>query len=218
MELDQAVRGRRSIRVFLDKPVSKEAVARILEVSRWAPSGINLQPWRVTAVTGEKRDELEAKLVAQVESSGAGAGARYAENLPEPIAKRRDDLLAGITKVLGQAGVSIQKLLSGSYRFYGAPVVIVVSYESWMGDGGTAAVAPFVTTALLVAHDMGLGTCWLGMPLAYPDVIRETLKIPQSQQLAAFVALGYPDRNSPINKFRSSRDDVDEFVTWIGFD
>ena len=218
MELQDGVRGRRSIRAFLDKPVEKEALTRLLETTLWAPSPVNIQPWEVTAVTGEKRDELEARLVERVMAGGGPPEKRYPDDVPADVLRRREALLDGITKVAQESGIDTQKLLFGSYRFYGAPVAVIVSYDKQIGEMAPVGIASFVTTMLLVAHDMGLGTCWLGMPLAYPDVIRETLDIPESQQLEAVVALGYPDPESGINTFRSSRDELDTFVKWVGFD
>ncbi|WP_234815037.1 nitroreductase family protein, partial [Noviherbaspirillum denitrificans] len=41
------MRGRRSVRAFLPEPVSRETVEEILAVARFAPSGTNIQPWKV---------------------------------------------------------------------------------------------------------------------------------------------------------------------------
>ena len=213
MELQDGVRSRRSIRAFLDTPVAKETLTRLL-----APSPVNIQPWEVTAATGEKRDELEARLVERVMAGGGLPEKRYPDDVPADVLRRREELLDGITKVAQESGIDTQKLLFGSYRFYGAPVAVIVSYDKQIGEMAPVGIASFVTTMLLVAHEMGLGTCWLGMPLAYPDVIRETLDIHESQQLEAVVALGYPDPESGINTFRSSRDELDTFVKWVGFD
>ncbi len=218
MEVQLAVGERRSIRAFLDRPVPKRMIESLLERSRWAPSAVNSQPWLVTVATGDKRQELETRLIERVKAGGESLEVRYPDNVPEYVRRRRAELLAGISRVAEESGIPVQELLFGSYRFYGAPVVIVVSYDSRMGDSTPAGVAAFVTTMLLVAYDMGLGTCWLGMPLAYPDIIYRTLEIPDSQKIAAVVALGYADPHSGINRFRSSRDDLDAFVTWIGFD
>jgi nitroreductase len=218
MMLEQAIRDRRSIRAFHDRPVSKETLVSLLETSRWAPSAVNNQPWLLTVATGDTRQQLEARLIERVKAGGESLEGRYPDNVPEEVLRRREELLAGIAKVGEESGIPVQELLLGSYRFYGAPVVIVVSYDSRLSDSTPAGVVAFVTTMLLAAHDIGLGTCWLGMPLAYPETIRGTLQIPDSQKIAAVVALGYPDPDSGINKFRSSRDHLDAFVTWIGFD
>jgi nitroreductase len=104
-------------------------------------------------------------------------------------------------------------VLLGSYQLYDAPVVLVVSHR-----GARADVSAFVTTMLLAAHDLGLGTCWLGYPLSESDLIREILDIPEEEHIRAVVALGYPDWDSPANGFRSSREEVGDFCRWVGFD
>jgi nitroreductase len=71
---------------------------------------------------------------------------------------------------------------------------------------------------LLAAHDLGLGTCWLGYPMSYADVIREVLDLPEEERVGAVVALGYPDPDSPANTYRSSRDELETFVRWVGFE
>lgn len=55
----EIIRGRRSVRKFQERPVEDEHVQAILEAGRWAPSGLNNQPWRVILVEDRsKADEL----------------------------------------------------------------------------------------------------------------------------------------------------------------
>ena len=56
--------GRRSVRAFLDRPVTRETIVGILEVARFAPSGGNLQPWHVDVVAGAPLAELKARVRA----------------------------------------------------------------------------------------------------------------------------------------------------------
>jgi nitroreductase len=215
METCEAIRSRSSIRAFLPQPVSREAIARVLEVSRWAPSGRNRQPWRVTVVTGAARDALVVRLLERARARHAEIGAMQGEP-PEVRAHwtRLRELFDRAAEALGQS--LWEFLMAGSYGFYGAPVVIVVASVS-SGHAG-AEVAPFITTLLLAAHDQGLGACWLGMPLAYPDIIREELGIPEEHKLAGALALGYADLASPANGFRSERAEVESFTRWVGFE
>jgi len=55
-----ALLSRRSIRKYTDEPVSREDITTILEAGRWAPSGLNNQPWRFMVITSD--DPRHAKL------------------------------------------------------------------------------------------------------------------------------------------------------------
>lgn len=63
MNVFQALLGRRSVRKFSERPVDVEDLRRILEAGRWAPSGLNNQPWRFLVVqTGDPRQAAVAGL------------------------------------------------------------------------------------------------------------------------------------------------------------
>lgn len=53
-----AIKRRRSIRVFLKKDISKEDVKTILEAARWAPSGLNNQPWNFLVLEKDKKNKI----------------------------------------------------------------------------------------------------------------------------------------------------------------
>ena len=61
METLDAIKTRRSAREFTDKKVSKETIEQILEAGRWAPSGMNNQPWRFIVVSDKKTKDLLSK-------------------------------------------------------------------------------------------------------------------------------------------------------------
>ncbi len=58
------LRSRRSVRAFRPKPLQRELVEEILEEAASAPSGANIQPWRVYVVSGGVKAELADALVA----------------------------------------------------------------------------------------------------------------------------------------------------------
>jgi len=57
MDFYEVVLKRRSTRKFKDDAVPPEALNRILEAGRWAPSAANLQPWRFIVVTSAEVKE-----------------------------------------------------------------------------------------------------------------------------------------------------------------
>jgi nitroreductase len=124
-------------------------------------------------------------------------------------------LRADFTQIAESLGQSLWEfIVLGSYRLYDAPVVMVVSHPGKRGSD----VSQFVTTMLIAAHDLGLGTCWLGYPLSYAHLIRQVLEIPEEERISAVVALGYPNPDSPANAYRSPRDGLETFVRWVGFE
>ena len=58
MEVTEAIRNRKSVRAFLKKPVPDEAITDILECARWAPSGVNSQPWHMAVLAGETKQQV----------------------------------------------------------------------------------------------------------------------------------------------------------------
>jgi hypothetical protein len=47
-------------------------------------------------------------------------------------------------------------------------------------------------------------------------VLRTALAVPPDFDLALLIALGYPDMDSPVNAFRSPREELGQMVQWIG--
>ena len=79
MELEQAMRERRSIRGFTDQPVSREMMEEILAVANLAPSSMNTQPWHFHVLTGAvleavRRGNTERMLAGVPPRRGGRAG------------------------------------------------------------------------------------------------------------------------------------------------
>ena len=91
MEVTEAIRNRKSTRAFLPKPVDKEIVTNILECARWAPSGVNSQPWQVVIASGETKQKLGTAL-AKCRAEGQPARQDYEyypTKVEEPYIARR---------------------------------------------------------------------------------------------------------------------------------
>src|SRR4029450_10692608 len=99
MNVSEAIEQRVSIRAFRPDPVPGTLVAEILERAARAPSGGNLQPWRVYALTGQPLAEFKA-LVAANPMGETPEYDVYPPNLWDPFRTRRfqngEDLYATI--------------------------------------------------------------------------------------------------------------------------
>ncbi len=92
--VDDAMIGRRSIRAYLDRPVEQAIVEDILDVARRAPSGTNMQPWKVYALSGQARRSLADRIVAAFDDPVQNAAhtdeyAYYPKEWASPYIERR---------------------------------------------------------------------------------------------------------------------------------
>ena len=63
LDVHTAIRDRRSVRAFLDKPVPAPLINEILDLARWAPSGVNTQPWKVAILGEATRKMIASKII-----------------------------------------------------------------------------------------------------------------------------------------------------------
>ena len=214
MDTHEALLNRRSIRKYLKEPVPKALVEKIMTAATWAPSGGNSQPWRFYVTMGAKRDEL---IQALIEATGPDAPSVEAyDEMAERVGKAVSEGLkqsdpADVTLLkLGEEAAELVRF--GSIRFYQAPVAIIVATPKTMGGSSSQSIGAAVQNVLLAAHAEGLATCWLGMPLRYKDEIIEVLGIPEDEVLITSICLGYPDKESSINKMVRARVPYEETV------
>ncbi len=221
MELREAIAKRRSIRAYKPDPVPREVLEDLLEAAVKAPSNSNIQPWHLYVVSGKKKSELDSLLTSCVEegrstsSALRDTGEDGDQGELTRLNRNRDELIRGLMQVLAQSKIPLEQFTKGSFRFYGAPVAIVVTMDRSQGEGVVLSVGAAVENLLLAAVDRGLGACWIALSVGYSREIRETLSIPDRERIITTVALGYPDETAPINSFKSSREPLGQRVRWI---
>jgi len=226
MDLVEAILSRKSIRAFKTDPVPRKVLEEILETAIRAPSWANTQPWEFFILGGERLQELKETL-----NNMAGEAPRpdipFLREFPEPYGTRRRNLGRKVLEVQGIDRKDREKRRRWHNRmtnFFDAPQAIIVGVDRsfyHMGDFlnvwalfSCGLVAMNIT---LLANHSGLGTCLEVAPVAYPDVIREVLEVPDSKLMVIGIAIGYPNWDNPVNQFRSERDPLDRIAHWYGF-
>ena len=105
MQLTDAIHSRISTRGFLNKPVPEATVRQILDLARHAPSGSNMQPWQVHAVSGKRLEEVTQKSLIFAEQNPIGSRKKEfqtpAENITQPYKGRRYAVGMGLYDALG---------------------------------------------------------------------------------------------------------------------
>ena len=216
MDLLKAIRERRSVRAFKSDPVPKERIEEVLKTAALAPSAINLQPWEFIVVAGEEKERLSRRLIKAYHEKQIPCSPGNVKPLPKSVGKRGAKTLGGMMPLFKEMEVDADQFINeGSCRFYGAPAAIVLCLDDSFSEARLVDIGIVLGYLLLAAHEFGLGTCPIGLITAYEDEVKELLNIPENKKVVISVALGYPDEKSPINRFKSAREDLDKMVRWI---
>ena len=224
MHVDDAIRSRKSVRRFLPTPVPFEVVRHILDVSARAPSGNNVQPWRVYAVAGEPR----ARLCDAIVEAAVGDPDRhqpeyayYPTQWVEPYLERRRRCGFGLYATLGIARddkVARERQMLRNYTFFDAPVGLFVTLDRRLNTGSFMDLGMFIQNIMVAARAQGLHTCAQAAFAWFHLVVRQHLPLRDEEILACGIAIGHEDTSAPENAFITERAPVEEFAHFAGFD
>jgi coenzyme F420-0:L-glutamate ligase/coenzyme F420-1:gamma-L-glutamate ligase len=181
--LYQIVRGRRSIRRYSERPVDQATVERLLTAATWAPSAHNRQPWRFAVIEDDNAKERLADAMNAVLRTDLAADGLPPDQIAAQAARRRARLTrAPILILLCMTMADMDDYPDHKRR-----------HAEWIM--ATQSVALAGQNLLLAAHAEGLGACWLCAPLFCPDIVRDTLGLPEDWEPQAFISLGWPDES-----------------------
>ena len=216
MDLIKAMNERKSIRAFRTEPVPKQTIEEILRLVVQAPSAINLQPWEFIVVTGEEKVRLSRRLLKAYHEKQISCSPGNVKPLPKTYGKRGAKTLAMMHPLFEEMGVDPDQYINeGSCNFYGAPAAILLCLDDSFPNARMVDIGIVLGYLVLAAYEFELGTCPIGLITAYEDEIKDLLNIPENKNVVISVALGYPDWDVLINRFKSRRDDLEKFVRWI---
>ncbi|MDX2275372.1 MAG: nitroreductase [Hyphomonadaceae bacterium] len=221
MQLDEALRARISVRAYTDQPVPEQLVRDILDVARWAPSGGNVQPWKVIAVAGAERDAVIAlaKEYARPREE-KNQFPPYPAPLWEPYRTRRfsngEDLYASV-EIPRDNKLGRLMQFARNFEFFGAPVGLFFIMDRRMGHTQWSHLGMFMQSIALAAVERGLSTCMQEAWGMVREPLAQHFALPPEEMIINGMALGYADAGAPINAMRRERAPVDEIATFKGF-
>ena len=214
MDVLKVIEERRSTRAFLEKPVDRDTLERLLDLATQAPSAINLQPWEFTVVSGEERKRLSRVLVKRMRERNISCGPGATNPLPEYFVERQRRLLDVMLPHLPEQTAFQDFINEGSCNFYGAPTAIIITIDGMFSSARLTDIGIVVGYLVLAAYALGLGTCPIGLITEFDDDIKEELSMPEDKRVVIAVAVGYGDAQAPINRPRSERAPLSDIVKW----
>lgn len=222
--IEEAILSRRSLRAFKPDPVPRETVERILALASRAPSGTNIQPWKVCVVGGEVRDRLARAMREEFLRVGEEGWKREYEYYPtkwrDPYLARRRKLgwdLYGLLGIKKGERDKTHRQHARNYLFFDAPVGLVITLERDLPVGAWLDTGMFLQNVMLAARAFGLDTCPQAAIASAHTVLRRSLAIPEAEIVVCGMSLGYARADAVENTLVTEREPVAGFARFFGF-
>src|SRR4030042_4550013 len=219
MDAIECIKARMSIRKFKPNPVPLEVLKRVIDIAKWSASYKNTQPWEVVIISGKKKEELSKILLEELEKN-----TKPSPTIPEPqswppaiearitaLLKKRSEL-TGVDMFSPEA---LKRAKIANFQFYGAPHAIFLFQDSSLPTWSIFDMGLFAQSLMLAAHAYGLGTVPQAFVTDYAQHVKAFLGILETKRLVLGMSAGYPDLESPANKFRTDRVETVQIVRFI---
>jgi nitroreductase len=223
MNVSQAIASRRSVRAFLDKPVPENMLRDILEQAARAPSGGNLQPWRLYVLTAEPLAQFKARMRERLATDPSPDPLEYhiyPENLWEPHRTQRfrvGEMMYAEIGIPREDKAARLAWFRHNYDFFGAPVGLFCYLDRRMGPPQWSDLGMYLENVMLLLREHGLDSCPQECWSIYNRLVAEFLAPPPDLLLFCGMAIGYEDKSAPANKLRTERMKLEEFAEFRGF-
>lgn len=224
MTPDEAITSRRSVRAFLPTPVPRATVEDILRVAARAPSGTNVQPWKVYVLTGASLRALSDHIMAayddpQQRTQHQEEYAYYPVEWVSPYIERRRKIGWDLYGLLGigkgdKARMHAQH--GRNYRFFDAPVGLIFTIDRILRQGSWLDYGMFLQNVMVAARARGLDTCPQAAFTQFHRIITEHVGAPDSEMVVCGMALGHADPDAVENRLVTEREPVEGFTKFLG--
>jgi nitroreductase len=219
--VDAAITSRRSIRAFLPTPIPESTIRAILDVAARAPSGTNLQPWKVHVLTGAARERLSERVMAAYDDPEQRALHAeeydyYPREWVSPYIDRRRKIGWDLYGLLGIGKTDKGRMHAQhgrNYAFFDAPVGLIFTIDRVLARGSWLDYGMFLQNIMIAARGRGLDTCPQAAFTQFHRVIAEALGLDDAKEMVVCgMALGHADPDAIANRLTTVRATVDEFT------
>jgi nitroreductase len=217
MNVSDAVHRRKSIRQFLPTPVSDATLKQLLSDASRAPSGGNVQPWRIYVVNGEAMARLREHLAVQPPMDTPEYEI-YPAGLAEPYRTNRFTIGEQMYATLGIAREDKEgrrRQFAHNNDFFGAPAALFCYVDRQMGLPQWSDLGMFLQTFMLLAVEAGLATCAQEYWSVRHQAVTSFVGAPENEMMFCGMAIGHADEAAPINSLVSERMPLDDWARFV---
>ena len=217
MNVSEAVEARRSIRSFLDTPISDEQLSQLLEKAARAPSGGNVQPWRVFVINGPSMPKFH-QFLADTDPREKPAYEIYPKELPSPYRDSRFKVGEDMYKLLNiprDDKPSRFAHLARNFKFFDAPAAFFCFIDKTMGPPQWSDLGMFLQTFMLLAQEEGLDTCAQEAWANRSQAVANFVGAENNLMLFCGMAIGHKNPEADVNRLVSDRAPLEAWVKFV---
>jgi nitroreductase len=217
--LEELLSERFSCRSFLEQPVPRATIERILSSAQKTASWCNSQPWRLEIASG-----AAARKFREVMYKAASSGRPNAGDFPFPreyrgvyLERRRESgfqLYNSLGIPRGDKAAYARQALE-NFNFFGAPHVAIVHTDEALGVYGAIDCGGYVTSFMLAAQALGVATIPQAALAFHSDIVRAHFGLSDDRCVVCGISFGYPDRAHKANSYRTTRAAIIETVRFL---
>lgn len=217
MNVSDAIKRRRSVRAYQDKPVAPELLEKIFLQAQDSPSNCNTQPWHVVVVSGKARDNVEKAMIADI-MGGKAPTPHFTpgdQGLKDEYRTRQVACavsLYGAMDIKKEDKQKRQELMVKNWQFFGAPHAAFFSMPKTMSEINAVDMGIYLQSIMLLLTENGLASCPQGALAMYPDAVHELANIPENNAIMFGLSFGYAEEDTPINSFDVGREELSTSV------
>jgi nitroreductase len=220
MIVSEAVAKRRATRAFANRPVDTSLIVKILDQAARAPSGGNLQPWRIVVLNGEPQRRFRTDMRERLRDPAPDPAdyAIYPANLGEPYRTSRFAVGEAMYERLGIGRADKPARLAWlarNYEFFGAPAGLFCFLDRAMGPPQWADLGMYLQTVMLLLTEAGLDSCPQEAWSHYNRFVSDWLGVGDELMLFCGVAIGYADDAHAVNSLVTDRVGLSQFVSVV---
>ena len=222
MDVSTAVKQRISTRAFKDTPLPKAEVEQWLKDASRAPSGGNLQPWRVIALAGDEKQKIIDMAAAKLAENPRGEATDrpiYPDYIT--VAQKARRYAVG-EEMYGKIGIPREDKMarmmwfSRNFRFFEAPLALFFVLDERVGHGQWGHTGMLMQTLALLAEERGWGTCMQECWGILRPSLKDALSLDEHEMVWCGMSVGIPDKDDPVNELYTDRAPLDVWVEMKG--
>ena len=217
--LEELLAERYSCRAFLDRPVPRPIIDRVLAAAQRTASWCNSQPWQVVIASGAAKERFREAIYAEASSGAAEDGDfSFPREYRGVYLERRRESGFQLYNTLGIARgdkSAYAKQALENYNFFGAPHVAIIHTDEALGIYGAIDCGAYVGNFLLAAQALGLGTIAQAALARQSGLIRRHFKLGDDRRVVCGISFGFPDSDHRINSYRTTRAGISDAATFV---